>query len=140
MPLPISAQETHQRFLQLAQRISYPGLEIEVILDEAVLEGRGGRPSIVVPCGHYLRVSCPAGSCNVTGQELAWFGRKWRLSRHMTDMEFVLTAFKALLTAMEHEARELFKVDGVALLDSHMDLDRTLNFMSNGGGGNGRVG
>lgn len=49
-------------------------------------------------------------------------GRKWLLSEHMTDSEVVQTAFKAVLAAEEHEARETFLVDGVAVLGPHFDL------------------
>jgi hypothetical protein len=46
----------------------------------------------------------------------------------MTETEIVLTAFKAVLTAYEHEARENFKVDGFAVLDSHYSVDDMVNF------------
>lgn len=126
----------HARFAALAARISYPGLRIVVDHETA------GHPDIPerVHCGHYLRVLCEAGTCNVTGAATAWKGRKWRLSPHMTDMELVNTAFLAVLVALEHEARELFTVDGIALMDSHRDLERTLAFMRDGGGGHGREG
>lgn len=46
----------------------------------------------------------------------------------MTETEIVLTAFKAVLTAYEHEAREQFKVDGYAILDSHYSVNDMVNF------------
>lgn len=125
-----SALANHDHFLALAQRITYPGLTIEVVWETAHMT-----PSIMgemagqeVHCGHYLRVSAPDGLCTSTGEPLPWKGRKWRLSRHMTDWEFVSTALKAILTSLEHEARELFRVDGVAVADSHLDLDRLISF------------
>lgn len=124
----------HGRFRRLAERIAYPGLAIEIEHEKGSRDGR------LFHRGHYLRVTCPEGTCNLTGERLRWKGRKWRLSRHMTDMEVVGTAFLAILQALQHEARELFKVDGVAVMDSHRDLDLTLAFMANGGGGNGRSG
>jgi len=124
----------HARFTALAARISYPGLRFEIVHETA---GHLDIPERV-HCGHFLRVVCAEGTCNVSGVPMAWKGRKWRLSAHMTDMEVVATAFKAVLTALEHEARELFQVDGVALMDSHRDLERTIAFMRDGGGGNGR--
>lgn len=128
----------HERFLALASRIEFPGLLIEVVHETATTAPHDVAYGQEVHSGHYLRVSAPEGTCNVTGQALPWKGRKWRLSRHMTDMEFMLTALKAILTAQEHEARECFRVDGVALFDSHLDLDRHLAYIKSGGGGNGR--
>lgn len=49
-------------------------------------------------------------------------GRKWLLSEHMTESEIVQTAFTAVLAAEEHECRELFRVEGVAVLGPHFDL------------------
>lgn len=126
--------EARDRFRELAGRITYPGLEIEVVHETA---GHRDLPERL-HCGFYLRVACHEGRCNTTGAPMRWNGRKFRLSRHMTHMEFVNTAFLAIVTALEHEARELFRVDGVALMDSHRDLERTLAFMGNGGGGHGR--
>lgn len=60
--------------------------------------------------------------CNVTGKSHTWKSRKWRLSTHMTDGEIVQTAFKAVMTAMEHEVREQFKFHGVSIFDPHYDI------------------
>jgi hypothetical protein len=106
------------RFNQLLQRCAYPGLAFEVCLE--------GGPGASV---YFLRVASAAGTCNVTGEPWVWKGRKWRLSRHMTDGEVVWTAFKAILTALEHEARELFKFDGVAVADSHVDIHKLVALM-----------
>lgn len=73
--------------------------------------------------GICLRVVDPVGVCNTTGYEMPWKGRRWSLSIHMTAGEIVQTAFKALLTAIEHEAREQFKYKGVAVLAPHFDVD-----------------
>jgi hypothetical protein len=51
------------------------------------------------------------------------YGRKWLLSRHMTKSEVVQTAFKAVLTALEHEAREHFRYRGKAIFGPHFDVD-----------------
>lgn len=126
--------EAHRRFRRLAERITYPGLTI--VVQHEKIRPPGARED--AHCGHYLRVFCEEGTDNATGRPMSWKGRKWRLSCRMTDMEFVNTAFLAVLTALEHEARELFRVDGVALMDSHRDLAGTLGFMANGGGGHGR--
>lgn len=103
------------RFWELLSRADYPGLRFEV--------GTEG--------GYYwMRVKDPSGTCNTTSQPHPWKGRKWRLSPHMTDGEVVWTAFKAILTAQEHEAREQFKFDGVAVADSHVDIHKLAAFLS----------
>lgn len=126
----LAHQLAHERFEAIASRITFPGMVIEVIHEQAMRDG--GKSPLHV--GHYLRCYCPNGRCNATGERIAWRGRKWRLSRHMTDMEVVNTAFLALVTVYEHELRELFKVDGVAIMDSHRDLDDVIRFMRTGGG------
>lgn len=50
-------------------------------------------------------------------------GRKWLLSQHMTRSEVVQTALKAVLTVLEHEARENFKYRGAAIFGPHFDVD-----------------
>lgn len=91
-------------------RISYPGFTFVLM------------PNI----GHgppYLQIECD-GRCNTTGAPMAWKSRKWTLSRHMTVSEIVQTAFKAVLTAVEHEAREQFTYRGAAIFGPHFSVDR----------------
>lgn len=57
-----------------------------------------------------------------------WKGRKWYLSPHKTDGEVVQTAFKAVMTAMEHEIREMFTYKGVSIFDPHYDIDKLAEF------------
>lgn len=83
----------------------------------------------------FLRVVDPLGVCNVTGGPLPWNGRWWRLSRHMTDGEVVQTALKAVLTALEHEAREKFTYRGVSVFDSHLDIEKLVELRRGVGGG-----
>jgi hypothetical protein len=42
----------------------------------------------------------------------------------MTKSEVVQTAFKAALTAIEHEARERFTYRGQSIFDPHYDVDQ----------------
>lgn len=49
--------------------------------------------------------------------------RKWLLSRHMTNSELVQTAFKCVLTSIEHEARELFTYRGARVFGPHFNID-----------------
>ena len=59
----------------------------------------------------------------VTGIVEVQHGRKWILSRHMTKSEVVTTAFKAVLTAEEHETREQFRYRGRMIFGPHFDVD-----------------
>lgn len=75
----------------------------------------------------FLRVACKDGTCNRTGEKMSWNGRWWRLSPHMTDSEVVGTAFKAYLTALEHEARETFTFQGEPIYDAHLSVYQLAN-------------
>lgn len=56
--------------------------------------------------------------------------RKWMLSEHMTKSEFVQTAFKAVMTAEEHEIRETFKYLGVPVFAPHIDISQLHFFLA----------
>lgn len=49
--------------------------------------------------------------------------RKWVISQHMTRSEFAQTAFKCVLTSMEHRVREHFKYRGQPVYMPHYDVD-----------------
>jgi hypothetical protein len=51
-------------------------------------------------------------------------GRKWYISSHATSAEVIQTAFKAVLSAMEHEVREQFLYKGKAIFGPHLDLEQ----------------
>lgn len=70
----------------------------------------------------YLQVKFVA-PCSTSGQAQNWSGRKWQLSKWMTTSEIVTTAFKAVLTAIEHEAREGFLYKGQPIFGPHIDVD-----------------
>ena len=70
----------------------------------------------------YLQVTFLA-PCNDTGIPSIQKGRKWTLSEWMTKSEVVSTAFKAVLTAVEHEVRETFKYKQQAIFGPHIDVD-----------------
>lgn len=55
--------------------------------------------------------------------------RKWRLSEHMTRSEIVGTAFKAFLTAEEHECRERFRYRSERVFGPHFDVDYVANLL-----------
>lgn len=49
--------------------------------------------------------------------------RKWFISKHMTRSEVVGTAFKAALSAEEHECRETFRYRGEPIFGPHINVD-----------------
>lgn len=48
----------------------------------------------------------------------------------MCKNEIVTTAFKAVMTAMEHEVRENFRYRGASIFNPHMDPDKLVDFVS----------
>lgn len=63
----------------------------------------------------------------VTGAEEDQHTRKWLLSAHMTKSEIVQTAFKCVMTSMEHRTREEFKYRGKRIFGPHFDVDGLWN-------------
>lgn len=61
-----------------------------------------------------------------TGVEETQFGRKWWLEPTDSEMGFIQTCFKALLTSLEHRARENFKYDGFPLMFPHRTLKEAI--------------
>jgi len=74
----------------------------------------------------YLQVyyECP---CTKTGKVGEWTGRKFYLSKHMTQDEIVKTAYVAFKAAIKHEIMEGFKVDGKILFNPHINFEELLN-------------
>ena len=71
---------------------------------------------------YYLQLTWQDEDCD-TGVVETMTSRKWFLSPHMTRSEVVQTALKAVLTAIEHEARERFKYRDQAIFGPHFDVD-----------------
>ncbi len=49
--------------------------------------------------------------------------RRWFLSPYMSKSEVVQTAFKLVITSMEHRAREWFQYRGRAVFGPHFNVD-----------------
>lgn len=60
--------------------------------------------------------------CSKTGEVKFWKSRKWYISEHMVESELVGTAFLALKTALEHEAREFFTYEGRVVYNPHVNI------------------
>ena len=94
--------------------VSYKGWEFKI--DADILENGDFRPWLqVLFWGH--------DNENRVAGDLLIPGRKWFLSPYMTESEVVGTAFKAVLTAEEHEAREKFKWRGRSVFGPHIDVE-----------------
>lgn len=68
--------------------------------------------------------------CTKTNENLPWKGRKWYLSEHMTDNEIIFTVYTAYKMAIEHELMEGFKIDGIILVNPHVDYKELLSISS----------
>lgn len=86
-----------------------PGWKLSLVYDQ----NRGGAP--------YLQWEFVSNNVK-TGMSEIMTSRKWYLSYYMTESEIVLTAFKAALTAEEHEARESFYYEGRRILNPHVSV------------------
>lgn len=75
-----------------------------------------------VEAANYIRVVCDYDRCNVTGNVTSWNGRPWYISNFACDSEIVQTCLKAVLTAVEHETREKFLLDGRMIFGPHVDV------------------
>jgi hypothetical protein len=76
--------------------------------------------------GYYLQVKFLTTDNDNPGVEYWAAGRKWYVSSHATESEVVQTALKAVLTSVEHEAREQFLYKGKALFGPHLDVNTLL--------------
>lgn len=81
-----------------------------------------GGTHVMHPPRYYLQIAFNAPNRD-DGRNAAWTGRKWWLSRHMTQSEIVQTALMAVLAAEEHEARENFTYRGEPIFCPHYDVD-----------------
>lgn len=99
---------TRDEIVQVLNKVEFEDWRFDVLLEE------GGRL--------VLRVRFGAAD-NVSGERAVQRGRKWFLSLHMTRSEVVSTALKAVLTAVEHEAREKFLYRGRAIFGPHHDVE-----------------
>ena len=59
----------------------------------------------------------------VTGERKTFCGRKWHVDASATRSDIVRTAFKAVVTWEEHEAREGFTYRGAPVFGAHGDVD-----------------
>lgn len=66
---------------------------------------------------------------NYTGEIVEQRCRKWQLSSYMVPSEIVRTAYKAILTAQEHEVGEHFRYKGELIYCPHVDVEALVEIM-----------
>lgn len=108
----MSAPKTLDELEVVVARCRYPGFEFKV-------SGTPDEP--------WFQVVCPEGTDTATGAPMAWKGRKWKLSKWMTDTEIVQTVWAAVQRALLHEASELFRFDDCAIYDRHLSVHRLVD-------------
>lgn len=106
--------------------------EVQAVLDEVKFNDwefhlrpsdTTGGPIVASLGPHFLQIQFVDADL-VTGEPERQFCRKWTLSLHMTASEVVYTAFKAVMAALEHEAREQFRYKGASVLGPHVDVEQ----------------
>jgi len=78
----------------------------------------------------YIQVEY-SSPCTKDNEFKTWKGRKWYLSEFMLDNEIIFTAYTAYKMCIEHEIMETFKVDGIILVNPHVDYTQLLAISSN---------
>lgn len=90
-----------------------------------VTEGHGG----VYLQAAYMEQDIYAGPGASPVEQLT---RKWLLSPHMTESEVIQTAFKCVLTSMEHRTREHFKYKDARIFGPHFDVNDLVHLCQDG--------
>lgn len=106
--------EQYFRVEQLVQAIQYKDWVLKLRIDSLRANALYLQWSFIAPCAMNKAASMQKG-------------RKWYLSPHMTDSEIVCTAFKAALTAEEHECREAFRFADRRIFNPHIDIKALWN-------------
>lgn len=103
------SHKQHMRMWSILNRITYKDWHLHV--------GRDSKRNFAP----YLQWEFIA-PCAKTGTPAKQRSRKWYLSEYMTESELVQTAFKAALTAEEHECREAFRYAGYRVFNPHVSV------------------
>ena len=74
----------------------------------------------------YLQLHCDEIDIH-SGNPSIQQGRQWHISRSASPSQIVQTAFKAVITWVEHDAREHFLYKGEQVFGPHFDIDRLVD-------------
>ena len=64
--------------------------------------------------------------CRQTCEEKEWKGRKWYLSKHMTEDEVVKTCYAAFKACVEHEIMEGFQYNSEPVFNPHAPFKKCI--------------
>jgi hypothetical protein len=101
-------QMTIQRAREILGSVFYPSYTFN-----ATVDGRGE----MYLQGEYLEPDIYTGKLEVQNT------RRWFISPEMTKSELVQTAFKLIMTSMEHRVREHFQYNGRLVFGPHFNVD-----------------
>lgn len=107
---PFDIQTEDTRVSSVVNRIQFPGYKF--ILN-------------YVPEGYHVHVQYHENDV-MTGVNEEQNGRKWYFPYEQSEGQIIQTCFKAILTSLEHRAREHFTYKGKAILQPHMKVDDLL--------------
>lgn len=107
------AERDHPRVQAVVDAVRFPGHEFLLWTD---------RERLVVRV-RYVEADVE------TGREEEQYGREWYFPAGQTAGQIVGTCFKALLTSLEHRAREHFLYHGKPVLQPHFDVDELWKLM-----------
>lgn len=108
---------TFDEIIDAVQLCGYPGYEFSVKRD-----GRGEMFLQAFYIEPDVETGIPSGQVT----------RRWFLSPEMTQSEVVQTAFKCIVTSMEHRAREWFSYRGHAVFGPHFDIEALVSLCREG--------
>jgi len=106
-------------FKHLIDQCSFPKFKFIYHFSENTLQHTWGS----LDNQHYLQVETDTIDVE-TGESVRFQGRKWKLSKHMTESEVVQTCFKAISTFIEHETRENFTYLNRRVFGPHIDVNK----------------
>lgn len=105
----VDRDETLERFIQIMHEVRFPNFVYGLKRTKR---------------GEYFLIGKYWEADTVSGKNEIQYTRKWVLTPEMTKSEVVQTAFKCILTSMEHRTREWFTYRGKAIFGSHYDVDK----------------
>jgi Nucleoside 2-deoxyribosyltransferase like len=124
VPVFEAVEDAVQHAIELAKtfRRGLTLSDIQAILADVSFKGH---EFLIEPSedGFHIQLRCEEEDV-YTGARSIQTGRKWHVSRCARRSEIVQTAFKAVLTWQEHEAREHFRYRGAQVYGPHFNVDR----------------
>jgi hypothetical protein len=111
-----SLVDNYDRLSEIIDDCTFPGYEfmLSTIGDQFVLRLMYYEPDVY------------------SGEDEPQFTRPWLVSPYATTSEAVQTVFKAILTSMEHRARENFHWRGKPVLMPHLDIEKLWQMLPDG--------